>query len=183
MKKQLSLFGIILATAFAASAVKASEIKVGTVDLQKALQEVKAGRDARFKLEKEFNEKKKKIEEEQAGLKKTQEELEKMSKNVALSASAKEKKVADFQKRAAAFQDLVQRSQGEMQQREVELTKPIIDGLRSTVPDVAKSKKMDLVFEANSVGPTGVSSNPLLFAQEKTDLTDEVIKVYDEKTK
>lgn len=159
----------------------ASEIKVGTVDLQKALQEVKKGKNARSTLEKEFNDRKAKIEVEQNALKKIQEELEKVSKNVALSQASKDKKIGDFQKRAAAFQELVQRAQMEMQGREAELTRPIIDGLRAIVPEVAKAKKVDLAFEGNSAGPTGVSSNPLLYAPEKVDLTSDVIKAFDEK--
>jgi outer membrane protein len=161
--------------------VQASGLKVGTVDLQKALQEVKKGKDARSTLEKEFNERKSKIEAEQTTLKKAQADLEKLANNVTLSQSAKEKKVAEFQKKAAAFQELVQRSQMEMQTREAELTRPIIEGLRGLVAEVAKNKKMDLVFEANSVGPTGVASNPLLFAEEKADLTPDVIKAFDSK--
>jgi len=179
MLKKSSLLAVALGVLV--SSASAADLKVGTVDLQKALTEVKKGKEAKSTLEKEFNEKKKKIEDEQNALKKAQEELEKAAKNVALSQSAREKKVADFQRRAQAFQELVQRSQGEMQQREVELTKPIVDGLRAIVPEVAKKKKMSLVFEGNSTGPTGVSSNPLLFAEEKTDLTEDVIKAYDAK--
>ncbi len=110
-----------------------------------------------------------------------EEDLEKMAKNMAINQSAKEKKIAEFQQKAAAFQELVQRSQAEMQGREAELTRPIIEGLRNLVPEVAKAKKMDLVFEANSVGPTGVASNPLLYAEDKIDLTNDVIKTFDEK--
>jgi outer membrane protein len=174
-------FGVL----FVSSVAFASDIKVGTVDVQKALQEVKKGRDAKSTLETEFNAKKKKIEEEQTSLKKGQEDLEKAAKNVALSQGARDKKMADFQKRAQAFQELVQRSQMEMQQREVDLTKPIIEGIRVLVAEVAKKKKIGLVFEANSAAPNsgGVSSNPLLYAEEKVDLTDDVIKSYDDKNK
>lgn len=179
MFKKLLSAGLF--AALTTGSVCASSLKVGTVDLQKALQEVKKGKDAKSTLEKEFNERKAKIEAEQSTLKKTQADLEKLASNVTLSQSAKDKKIAEFQKKAAAFQELVQRSQMEMQAREVELTRPIVEGLRGLVSEVAKNKKMDLVFEANSVGPTGVASNPLLFAEEKVDLTPDVIKAYDSK--
>lgn len=184
--KKLSLLSAGLCGALLiANAVQAADIKVATVDVQKALQEVKKGRDAKTALEGEFNAKKKKIEDEQNALKKTQEDLEKATKNVALSQPAREKKVADFQRRAQAFQELVQRSQGEMQQREVELTKPIIEGIRSVVTEVAKKRKIAMVFEANSAAPNsgGVASNPLLYAEDKSDITQDVINAYDEKNK
>jgi len=174
------LSGLVVA-GLSVSSFSAHAMKVGTVDLQKALQEVKKGKEAKGALEKEFNERKAKIEGEQASLRKAQEDLEKLAKNMAINQSAKEKKISEFQQRAAAFQELVQRSQSEMQGREAELTRPIIEGLRDLVPTVAKSRKMDLVFEANSVGPTGVASNPLLYAEDKYDLTADVIKAFDEK--
>ena len=177
-------FSSLAAAAFliaglAVSRVSHASVKVGTVDLQKALQESKKGRNAKAALEKEFDEKKKKIEAEQGAVRKMGEEFQK--KSAVMSEKARQTKGAEVQQKMAAFQELVQKSQMDIQAREGELTKPIIDGLRNLVPDIAKKKNLEMVFEANSVGPNGMTQAPLIYAADRTDLTDDLIKLFDEK--
>jgi hypothetical protein len=46
---------------------------------------------------------------------------------------------------------------------------------------LAKDNKVEMVFESNSTGPQGVDFPVLLYAQDRIDLTNELIKVYDKK--
>jgi outer membrane protein len=146
-------------------------LKVGVVNLQRALQESKQGQGARASLEKEFTEKRDKIEAERTALQKASEEFQK--KSAVLAEKARQKQGGELQQRMAAFQELVQKSQSDIQGREAQLTKPILDGLRGMVADVAKKKDVELVVEETS----GV----LLYADKRVDLTDDVIKAYDAK--
>lgn len=172
MKKMLSLSSITFLTTLALAGVSAeAAVKVGTVDLQKALQTVKKGKSAKAALEKEFQEKKKKIDMEQASIRKMSEEFQK--KSLVLSEKARNEKGAEIQQKIAAWQELVQKSQQDMQGREAEMTRPILEGLRVLSGDLAKKKSLELMFEANSSG--------LLYAADKSDVTDELIKAYDEK--
>jgi outer membrane protein len=162
-----SLVAVLALTAVSSQAA----IKVGVADLQKALQTVKKGKTAKTALEKEFQEKKKKIDAEQEAIRKMSEEFQK--KSLVLSEKARSEKGMEIQQRIAAWQEMVQKAQGEMQGREGEMTRPILEGLRTISGELAKKKSFELMFEANSSG--------LLYAADRTDITEELIKAFDEK--
>lgn len=151
----------------------ADDLKLGTVDMQKALQTVDAGKKAKAQLEKDFNVKKKELQSEEAAIKKMGEEFKKQS--LVLSDEARAKKQGEIQERIMKFQELTQRSQGEIQQKEAELTQPIIGKLRSIIADLAKKKSLAVVLEKNE--------NTVLFSQDKDDLTDEVISTFNKQHK
>jgi outer membrane protein len=84
--------------AFAAvlcSASALADVKLGYVDLQKAIQETSTGKKAKGELEKDFNKRNKDLEKMQADLKKMGEDLEK--KAMVLSDDVRVKKQAEFQ--------------------------------------------------------------------------------------
>lgn len=142
--------------------------KIGTVDMQLALQSVEAGKKAKAKLEGEFNAKKQQLQKEEAQIKKMGDEFKKQS--LVMSDQARAKKQAEIQDRILKFQELTAQSQAEIQQKESELTAPIIDALRKIVSDVAQKKGYTLVLEKNE--------NTVLYSQDKDDLTQQVISAY-----
>lgn len=144
---------------------RAEDTKIATVDLQKALQSVEAGKKAKAQLEKEFAAKKKDIEKEQAALKKMDEEFKKQS--VVMNEEARAKKQGELQARFMKYQEMAARSQAELQQKEAQLTEPLINKLRGVVSDVAKKKGYTLVLEKNE--------NTVLYSQDKDDLTNDVV--------
>lgn len=143
-------------------------IKVGTVDMQKALQQVEAGKKAKSQLEKEFNAKKKELQTEEASIKKMGEEFKKQA--AVMNEDARMKKQGEIQERIMKFQETTARSQQEIQMKERELTQPIISKLRSVIGDLAKSKGYTVVLEKNE--------NTVLYSLDKDDLTEEVISAY-----
>ena len=160
---------LVLGALFLATAVQAAEEpKIGVVDMQKALQSVEAGKKAKSQLEKEFNSKKKELQAEEASIKKLGEEFKKQS--LVLNEEARGKKQAELQERIMKFQELTQRSQMEIQQKEQELTQPIIQRLRGIVQETAKKRNLHLVLEKNE--------NTVLFSLDKDDLTEEVVSQF-----
>ncbi len=143
----------------------AEEIKIGTVDMQKALHTVDLGKKAKAQLDKEVEAKKKEIQTEESAIKKAGEEFRK--KSLVLSEDARAKKQGELQERVMKLQELAGRSQMELQQKERELTEPLIGKLRGVISEIAKQKGYGLVLEKNE--------NSVLFSLEKDDLTDEVI--------
>lgn len=148
-----------------------AEFKVALVDLQRALQTVDSGKKARATLEKEFNEKKKKLEAEEESIKKMGEEFKKQS--LVLSEEAKIKKQNELQERLIKYRELFSKAQLEIQSRERELTEPIVKRLKSIVEELGKSKGYSLIFEKNE--------NGVLYSLSQDDLTEEVIKVFNKK--
>jgi outer membrane protein len=151
----------------------AIETKIGTVDMQKALQSVETGKKAKAQLEKDFNAKKKELQGEEASIKKMTEEFKKQS--LVMSDEARGKKQGELQERIMKFQELTARSQSEIQQKERDLTQPIIVKLRTIIADAAKKHDYSVVLEKNE--------NSVLYSQEKDDLTNEVISTFDKQHK
>jgi outer membrane protein len=147
--------------------------KIGTVDMQKALQSVEAGKKAKAQLEKDYNAKKKELQNEEAAIKKMDAELKKQS--LVLNEEARQKKIMELQERIQAFQQTTLKSQQEIQQKEHELTEPIVGKLRAIIKDTAKAKGYNLILEKNE--------NTVLFSQEKDDLTTEVVNLYNKQGK
>ncbi|MEK7691224.1 MAG: OmpH family outer membrane protein [Bdellovibrionota bacterium] len=164
----------VAARSSSASATDAGEVtRIGTVDMQRALQTVEAGKKAKSQLEKEFNAKKGDLQKEETAIKKLGEEFKKQS--LVLNEDARMKKQGELQERIMKFQESMQRSQQEIQVKEQELTQPILLALKDIVSKLAKEKKYTVVLEK--------SENSVLFSQEKDDLTEQVIESFNKKEK
>lgn len=164
----LALLTGMSSSIWAADAPANAGVKIGTVDMAKALQSVEAGKKAKAELEKEFNAKKKQLQSEEANIKKMGEEFRKQS--LVMNDEARAKKQGELQERIMKFQELTARSQGEIQQKEATLTQPIITQLRDVITNLAKQKDYTVVLEKNE--------NNVLFSLEKDDLTKEVIEAF-----
>jgi outer membrane protein len=163
---KLFLIPLILVSSFAlATDAPSGTFRVAYVDLQKALQSVEAGKTAKTNLEKDVAAKRTELEKEQAKL---QQEAELFEKKAAImNDSAKAQKQAELQKRFADFQKNAAESQMNLQKRERELTKPLIDELRAIIEALGKEDNYQLILEKNE--------GAVLYAQAGADLTDVVI--------
>ncbi len=170
-----ALMAIVSPFAVAADAPTAAVVgsKIATVDMQKALQTVEAGKKAKSQLEKEFNTKKKMLDDEQTAIKKLTEEFKKQT--MVLNDESKAKKQQEIQERMMKFQDQMMRSQTEIQQKEGELTAPIVKSLKTMVKEMAAKKGYSLVLDKNE--------QTVIFSEEKDDLTEELVKSYNGKNK
>ncbi len=165
MKLTQSLLVLLVSSSlFAADA----GFRVAFVDLQKALQTVDAGKNAKGALEKEVTSKREDLEKREADLRKEAEGFEK--KAAIMSDAAKQAKQAELQKKFAELQKSAAESQMDLQKRERELTKPIIDELRSIIEGLGKEKGYTLILERNEGG--------VLYAQGGDDLTENVIEKF-----
>ena len=85
-----------------------------------------------------------------------------------MNEDARAKKQAEIQERMVKLQETHAKFQGELQQKERDLTAPIVNKLRSIIGEIAKQKGYKLVLEKNE--------NTVLFSEDRDDLTEEVIK-------
>ncbi len=165
--RQIMIAAVLM---FGLSATAASEpMKIGFVDMQKAIQATKAGKSAKKSLEKEFKAKKKQLDKKQSDIQKMAKDLEKRA--MVLSDEIRVEKQRELQTSQLKFQKEVAESQLEIQKRERELTKPIIDKLLKTLDKVAKKNGYDMVLQKNDM--------VLLWAKNSHDLTAEVIKEFE----
>ena len=171
----MKFFGILSALLLMISAAKAEgeNYRIATIDMQKALQSVEAGKKAKSQLEKEFNTKKKMLQDEETAIRKLTEEFRKQS--MVLSDDAKAKKQQEIQERIMKFQETTAKSQAEIQQKEAELTAPIIKNLKDVIKDLAAKKNYNVVLDKNE--------NNVLFSNDKDDLTGDLISTFNSKHK
>jgi len=151
----------------------ATEIKIGWVDLQKALEQTSAGKKAKKELEKAIKKKQKQLKSKESDLKKKQEDLEK--KRLVLSEEVRGRKELEWQQDLIKFQELVRKSQIGLKKRERELTEPILMKLQESIKKVASQGGYTMIFEKSNQG--------LLWAAKGTDLTKAVLKAYEKMKK
>jgi outer membrane protein len=159
---------LVVAVLFASSQAFA-EIKIGYVDLQKAVQNTKAGKEARSNLEKEFKSKEADLKKKEAALKKMTEDFEK--KATLLSDDARRKQEGEIQKEMLKFRQTVSQSQQDISAKERTMTQPILEQMAKTIEAVAKKDGYTMILEKREQN--------ILWADASIDATDAVVKEFE----
>lgn len=147
----------------------AEDVRLATVDLQKAIQSTTAGKKAKAELESEFNKKQKEIQKKEADLKKMQEDLEK--RKLALTEEVLNKKQEEMQKEMLNYRQFVGESQNEIQKRERELTAPILQKMEKIIKKMAEEGGYTMILEKGSQG--------VIWAKKDVDLTDKLVAAFE----
>ncbi|RME68489.1 MAG: OmpH family outer membrane protein [Nitrospirae bacterium] len=168
--KRLFMVGLLVAL-IVPSVSFAKDLKVAYVDLQKALNECMAGKEAKETLEKEKAQKQKEIEKKEKQIDALKAEIE--AKKAVLSQEALQKKQDDLDRLLRELKRFVQDANDELQKKQQQYTNKILSELVSVVNEIGKQRGYTIIFER----VPGV----LLYVDESLDITDEVIKLYDQK--
>ena len=151
----------------------AEEAKIGFVDMQKAIQSTELGKRAKKELESEFNSKKKELQEKEKDLKKMGEDLEK--KSMVMSDEVKQKKQMEFQEEMVKYRELVGKSQLSIQEKERNLTQPILEKMRNILGEIGEKESYTVILEK--------AENSVMWAPKKIDLTERVIAEFNKRNK
>ena len=165
----MGIKGITLVLAMMLGAGAAAEVKIGYVDMQKAIQDTSAGKKAKKELEEAFNKKKKELEKKEADLKKMNEDFEK--KSMVLTDDVRAKKQQELQTEMLKYRDMVGKSQMDIQKQERELTTPIIENLRKNLSAIAEKEGFTVILEK--------SEQSVLWAKKEIDLTPRLIEEFE----
>jgi len=153
--------------------VLGAEAKFGYVDLQKALNVSESGKTAKQQIEKKVKEYEAQIDQRKEELKKAKDELEKQA--LLLSDDARASKEREYQQKLKDFQRFTKDIQDELQMRDNDFTRKILEEILQVVADLGKKEKFTAIFEKNE--------SSLIYADPSMDLTDQVIKTYNGKAK
>lgn len=170
MRATLLVLFTLFATAFPAYS---AEMKIGYVDLQKALNVSIAGKAAKTSIAGEFKEHQKTMAARQGELKAAKAEFEKQA--LLLSDSARAAKEREFQQKVKEFNRFAKDIRDELRDKEKEHTGRIIKDLIRTLHDIAKREGYDLILEK--------AESSILYAVDSIDLTEKLTKAYDAKYK
>ncbi|MBN2645639.1 MAG: OmpH family outer membrane protein [Desulfuromonadaceae bacterium] len=158
---------VLLALCLMATTVQAADLKVGYVDLQKALALSEAGKTAKAKLDSEVKAVEEEVKQRQSDLTALQESLKKQV--AMLSDEAKREKELEFQQQVKDYQRFVKDKQEEMRGKEMAFTQQILRDLGKQVVDLSEAEKVTVMMEKGQ----------LVYAVDSIDYTDKLIKAYD----
>ncbi len=158
----------LLAALLPLTNVARADSKVAFVDLQRALNEVADGRQAKAKLKKEFDSKQKQLDDRQEELKRLQADLQ--AKGDAMSDDARRKAQSDMDQKLMDVSRLYAQLQKELTQKEHDATKGIFSKMITLIRSIAEAEGVNMVFEK--------TDSALMYAQPSLDLTNELIRRY-----
>ena len=165
-----SFFALVI-FAICLPAFAQTKVLIGLVDIQKVITSIKEGKNVQTKLEKAFNDKKAVLKKDEDKIKKAQEDYKKQS--MVLAEAARMTKERELQEMMMGIQNKTMEYQREIQKMEQDMKKPILEKLRPIIDEISKANAVSMTFE--------LSAAPIIYAENKKDITEEVIKAYDKK--
>ena len=152
-------------------AAAAADMRLGFVDLQRALNDSSAGRRAKEDF-------KKQVDKLQGTLQKQKEEIDGLKgqlekKALVMKEDERRNLEKDYQRRLRDFERAYKDSQGELQQKDGELTADLLRQLQEVIEDYGKTNAYTMILER--------STSSVLYGDATIDLTDEIITAFDEK--
>ena len=170
-KKPSIVIGMILLGWF--GSVWAADLKIAYVDIQKAVNESNAGKDAKKLITKDVEKFQGQIADKQKVLQTMKESLEKQAPMLNPDARATREK--EYQNKLREFQRWGEDTQNEINQKRMEMERNISIGLQKVIQKVGADEGYTLILEKNE--------SIVLFVSRALDITDRVIKAYDAQKK
>ncbi len=167
MKRIVTTFFLICFLGLAAAAFGADGVKLGCVDIQKVLVNSEAGKAAKEQLATKANRYEGEKNSREEELKKLKAELEKQ--NVLLSESARAAKEKDYQQKLKEYQRFMKDAQDDLQAKNDELTNKIVEQIVKLVQGYGRENGYTIVF---------VRNEGMIYLDDKADLTDQILKVF-----
>lgn len=146
----------------------AQNVKIATVDFQRAINEVAEGKAAKARLESIYAEKKAALERMQSSLQAKMGEYEKQK--VVLSEAARKAKEEEITNEQMAFQQAYMRYESEFQQMYLGAMDTLLQRMRKIAEAIGAERGYTLIVEMTEGG--------IVYASSSIDITDELIKRY-----
>lgn len=171
--KHFTLIGLVISFLLFATGAMAVDGKIGYVDLQKALNITEAGKAAKEKMRDQVKDYEVQLDKMRSELEKAKEDMDKQA--LLLSEDARAAKDRDYQQKVKEFKRFANDVKEELQAKDAEFTRKILDDLLAVVLEIGKKDGYLVIFEKNE--------SSLIYADEKIDLTDQVVAAANAKQK
>ena len=166
--KNRSFVVIFLSLFFLATSVGAAQVKVGYVDLQRALNNSQAGKDAKAKIAKKAKEYEAEFVQKRKEIKDLGENLK--NQTALLSPEAKKEKEREYKQKVTDFQRATKDAQTNLKQQDTDYTREIVRELVKIVDKIGKKEGFTIILEKGE--------GSIVYADKQIDLTDKLIKEY-----
>ena len=159
---------------FVSSTVAATpDMKVGFVDIQKALASSDAGKDAQKRYDAEVKKLQAKLDDKKSEFEKLRQAYTKQKDS--LNEKARAEKEEELMSREKELKRAFQDSQDSLRRKNAQLVGELVEKLRKIVDEYGKDEGFTLILEKG--GQT------VLFADAKIDVTDDIVKKFDSSTR
>jgi len=163
----------IIAIGGASLALGADPIKIGFVDIQRALNVCDVGKEAKNLIAQEVDKMQKTLAGRQKELEKIREDIEK--RGAVMSEAVRREKERDYQAKLRDLQRIQRDFEDDIRRKDQEYTEKILKELAAIIRKIAEEKKYTMVVEKNQPA--------IIFVQGTLDLTEEVIQIINEQKK
>ena len=157
------IIGVVL-LAMAAAGTARADVRLAFVDIQRALNECRAGKQAKATFRSRIDQVQSQLEHEQSQVEDLKRQLE--QKGALMQPDQRQSVEDEYAKKLRQFQDDVKNSREEMQQKDNQVTGAIVRDLATVVRQLSQKGGYTMVMEKGS----------LLWAIPSIDITDEVIQ-------
>ena len=149
-----------------AEGLASAEGKVAVVNVQQAVMQTEDGIRAQATLKKLFDKRQQELDARQSELGRAREDIEKQSR--VLSRQALEKRMEDWQRRMVELQTKFVENNKELQEKQGQLTQPILKKMLGIIARLAKKSSYELIIDKQAVP----------YARPDLDLTEQVVQMY-----
>ncbi len=148
-------------------------LKIGYVDMQRALNQCEAGQDAKKTISGDVEKMQKNFMARQKELEKLKEDLEK--RGSVMNENVRRDKEKDYQLKLRDLQRLQRDFEEDLRRRDREYTERVLRDLEKIIKKMGEDGKYTLILEKNQPA--------VIYVGGALDLTDEVIKIANNKKK
>jgi outer membrane protein len=184
MKKLLSL-ALLAAVAFPVATFAQGNMKIGTVDMNRAFKEYNKTKDAEAKINEAKNAAKKEYDERAETYKKALDEINKLNQQLetpALSADAKtakakerDEKITSIKNMEREINEFRQTRERQLQEQALRMREGIVKEITDVVLEKVKANNLDLVFDKSGMSLNGVPI--LMYSRDTVEFTNDIITV------
>jgi len=161
---------MVVLLAVATGSAWGQELKVGFVNVQKAISQSQRGKAARETFRGALKDRRATLLREEQAIEKERRQLDKQA--VLMKESERTRARRRLQLRMRDYERSARDVREEMALKEREMTGEILKDLHKIITDVGKTGKFTMILERSQ----------LLYTDKGTDITDDVIKLYDERS-
>jgi len=169
MRTARSIVAVVFLCLVCAGAAFGAEQKIGFIDSERIFAEFKGVQEAQKQFEQDIQTWKAQATQMKTDNDKLRAEID--SQKLMLSESKLQEKETELQGKIRSYEDFVQKiwgPNGELEQRNEQLTKPIVAKIRTVVDKIGLNESFSLILDA--------ADGNIVFGNKALDLTDRVLE-------
>ena len=166
----LSVLAVAL-VGVAASHAAAQELRIGVINLQRALNESEAGKQAKARFKDQLDRLQRDLEKQKNEVDALKDQIAK--KALVMKDEERRNLEKEYQRKLREFERAYEDSQGELQLKDSELTRDLIKELQGIIQDYGRRGGYTVILEQ--------AGGALLYATDTIDVTDAIIAEFNQK--